>query len=292
MDLKYVFSSLTSRMTMRFSLWIDTAKITLLLMMMFKAAIGTARLLVDAIKESGHSEEEAKSRIYLMDSKGLVSTNRFIGGLTELKYEFARTDISSSGTLLDLVREIRPSVLIGVSAQRGAFTRDILREMSLINKMPVIFSLSNPPDVAECTAEMAFKATEWNCVFIGGSVSDPVKTPLGQIFIPGQGNNCYIFPGIVSALVNAGIHPLTDKLLLTAAKTLSSLVTDEELTQRNMYPSISKLQHISKMVARAVIDEALQDGIANVHPRPTDVMGLIEYSYYDHNYVDFSPEVY
>ncbi|CAH8609005.1 unnamed protein product [Heterobilharzia americana] len=162
---------------------------------LLEASIGIARLLVQAIMEEGVSEDEAKSRIYMMDSQGLIVSSRH------------DNELGDQNSLMDSVRHIRPSVLIGASAKPGAFTRDILREMSTNNKIPIVFVLSNPSNLAECSAQLAYKATEWRCIFVSGSPSDPVQTPNGRLLVPSQGNNCYVFPGLVNALSLAVIRP-------------------------------------------------------------------------------------
>nr|CAX69309.1 malic enzyme 1, NADP(+)-dependent, cytosolic [Schistosoma japonicum] len=253
------------------------------------ASIGIARLLVQAIIEEGFTEDEAKSRIFMMDSRGLLVTNR---ELTKAKSEFARSDYPQIDSLLEAIRLIRPSVLIGSSAQSGAFSRDILRELSAISRIPIIFVLSNSSNLGECTAQMAYKATEWRCIFVSGSPSEPVLTPDDRILKPSQGNNCYVFPSLINALSLAVIRPLTNKLLLTAAKKLSELVTDDDLHQGSVLPSITRLPAISKEVSCAIIEQAYKDNIAYYTPEPQDKMEFIESHYYDHRYINFTPDQY
>lgn len=111
------------------------------------------------MKNEGASEEEAKSKLWLVDSKGLIVKDRPKGGLTTHKVEFARDD-EPIDTLLEVVKTAKPSIIIGAAAVRGAFTTEILREMARNNETPVIFALSNPTSKAECTAEEAYAATE------------------------------------------------------------------------------------------------------------------------------------
>lgn len=116
-------------------------------------------MCVMTMKTEGITEEEAKSKIWMVDSKGLIVKNRPKGGLTEHKLHFARED-KPIDTLLDVVKIAKPSVIIGAAAIRGAFTTEILKEMARNNEIPVIFALSNPTSKAECTAEEAYIATE------------------------------------------------------------------------------------------------------------------------------------
>lgn len=112
-----------------------------------------------AMQQEGVSEAEAKKKIWMVDSKGLIVKNRPSGGLTEHKLNFARDDEPIS-TLAQVVKTAKPTVLIGAAAVRGAFTREILEEMAKNNEKPVIFALSNPTSKAECTAEEAYAATQ------------------------------------------------------------------------------------------------------------------------------------
>lgn len=112
-----------------------------------------------AMQKEGVSEEEAKSKIWMVDSKGLIVKNRPSGGLTEHKLRFAR-DHAPVDTLLEVVKVAKPTVLIGAAAVSGAFTTEILVEMANNNEKPVIFALSNPTSKAECTAEQAYTATK------------------------------------------------------------------------------------------------------------------------------------
>lgn len=112
-----------------------------------------------AMKKEGTSEKEAISRIWMVDSKGLIVKNRPSGGITEHKARFAR-DQAPVATLTEVVRMAKPSVLIGAAAIGGAFTQEILEEMGKNHAKPVIFALSNPTSKAECTAEQAYKATQ------------------------------------------------------------------------------------------------------------------------------------
>ena len=112
-----------------------------------------------AMQKEGVSEEEAKSKIWMVDSKGLIVKNRPSGGLTEHKLHFAR-DHAPVNTLLEVVKVAKPTVLIGAAAVGGAFTTEILVEMANNNEKPVIFALSNPTSKAECTAEQAYTATK------------------------------------------------------------------------------------------------------------------------------------
>ncbi|VEL32571.1 unnamed protein product [Protopolystoma xenopodis] len=256
-------------------------------------ALGIAHFLTqELIQDYGFSEEEALKKIYLMDSSGLVVKDRVKNKAEGLKALYARSDLGPMNYLNEVVRAVRPTVLIGVSAQPGAFSREILREMGAINKRPLIFAMSNPTDRAECTAEMAYKATECRSIFVSGSPFPSVRTPDGQEYYPSQGNSCYIFPGLALALTCTGIRPVSDQVFLRAAKTLASLVTDEHLSQGRIYPPLSDLGKVSLKIAIALAEDAFKSGTASYHPEPKDKASFIKRKMYNFGYLDFTPECY
>ena len=162
-----------------------------------EAGAGIADLVAARIaEETKESLEQARSRIFMMDSKGLVTAQR-PGELAHHKVPYAHKT-QDCKTLEECVDVLKPSVLIGVAAVGRAFTKPILQKMAEINKIPVIFALSNPTSKAECTAQEAYEATQGRCVFASGSPFDDVtmSMPDGatKTFRPGQGNNAYIFP--------------------------------------------------------------------------------------------------
>lgn len=181
-----------------------------------EASLGIAALCLMAMKAEGTSEEDAKSKIWLVDSKGLIVKDRPDGGVTGHKLRFAQNHAPIK-TLTEVVCTIKPSILIGAAAIGGAFTPEILTEMSKNNKIPIIFALSNPTAKAECTAEAAYKYTNGTCVFASGSPFSPV-TYGGRTLYPGQGNNAYIFPGVALAVICGGIRTISEDIFLMAAE--------------------------------------------------------------------------
>ncbi|XP_011146637.1 NADP-dependent malic enzyme isoform X2 [Harpegnathos saltator] len=255
-----------------------------------EASLGIASLCVAAMQKEGVSKEEAKSKIWMVDSKGLIVKDRPRGGLTAHKLEYAREG-EPNDTLLDVVKMAKPSVIIGAAAIAGAFTTEILQEMARNNERPVIFALSNPTSKAECTAEEAYIATEGRCIFASGSPFPPVKYN-DKIFHPGQGNNSYIFPGIALAAICAGMRVIPEETFLIAARALSELVSQADLDSGNLYPPLSDIQKCSMRIACAIMKYAYENSLATVYPEPKDCESFIKAQLYDTSYKSSVPPVY
>lgn len=153
-----------------------------------EAGLGIANLTAMALaEESGITQEEARKSIYLVDSRGLITAGRPSGGINKEKSLFAHDCGKHIDNLAEAVKYLKPSVLIGVTAQPGMFTEEIVKEMAANHENPLIFPLSNPTSCAECTAEDAYKWTDGKCIFASGSPFDPVHLH-GKTYVPGQGN--------------------------------------------------------------------------------------------------------
>ena len=246
------------------------------------AGIGIANLYTSALVKEGYSEQEARSRCWFIDSRGLIVRER--ENLSENKIPFAH-DHSISKNLFDIVESIRPTALIGISGQGQAFSKEVLELMADINERPIIFALSNPTSVSECTADQAYKWTGGRCLFASGSPFDPIEMD-GKTFIPGQGNNAYIFPGVGLGIILSRSNIISDDLFLTAANTLSSLVSDEELYNGQVYPSLSNIRNVSKKIAVSVAKQAMSDGLTNI-PLPQNLENHLDSIIYNPEYQDY-----
>jgi malate dehydrogenase (oxaloacetate-decarboxylating)(NADP+) len=155
-----------------------------------EAATGIANLTVTAMVAQGLAPEAARRRCWLVDSKGLVVRSRT--DLADQKRPYAH-EHAPIDNLLEAVKALKPTAIVGVAAVGGAFTEAVLGEMARLNERPIVFGLSNPTSKAECTAEQAYAATGGRALFACGSPFDPV-TIEGRTWVPRQGNNSYIFP--------------------------------------------------------------------------------------------------
>merc|ERR1712037_731881 len=189
--------------------------------------------------------------------------------------------------LADIVRELKPTVLIGAAAVPNMFTPEIIKDMASFNASPVIFALSNPTSKAECTAEQAYIHSEGRALFASGSPF-PTFEGFGKTFEPGQGNNAYIFPGLSLGIIAAGIRHVHESVFLFAAEGLVNLVTEEDLALGRMYPPLSKIKSVSTKIATKVAEEAYKEGMASTYPEPEDKEEYIKSILYNYNYDDES----
>ena len=248
-----------------------------------EAGMGIADNICAVLMEEGLSLAEARKRIWFVDSKGLIVKGR--AGLVEHKLHYAH-DHAPCADLLSAVKAIKPTMLVGVSGQPRTFTEEIVKFVGSYNARPVIFALSNPTSKAECTAEEAYTWTEGRAIFASGSPFAPVIYN-GKTYVPGQGNNSYIFPGVGLGVVATGATRVTDAMFVTAAKALASLLREEELAEGRIYPSLKRIHEVSLKIAVAVAEEAYQSKLAT-QPRPADLTAFIQAHMFKPEYSDYT----
>jgi malate dehydrogenase (oxaloacetate-decarboxylating)(NADP+) len=244
-----------------------------------EAATGIADLVVSAMMAEGASEAEAISRNWLVDSRGLVVKSR--PGLTEHKLRYAH-DHAPIDDFLTAIDTLKPTGIIGVAAVGGAFTPEVLQAMSRINDRPIVFALSNPTSKAECSAEEAYRYTGGRALFACGSPYDPVNLD-GKTFVPRQGNNSYIFPGVGLGVIASGSSLVTDEMFMAAAHTLAQLVDETDIEQGSLYPALPRIREVSAHIAAAVAEVAYRSGLATGHAH-NDLIGYIQSQMYDPHY--------
>lgn len=244
-----------------------------------EAALGIANMVTAAMMAEGLSEAQARSRCWLMDSKGLVVAART--DLPEHKRAYAH-DHAPLTELQAAVAALRPSVLIGASGAPGLFNEPVLRELARGQAQPVVLALSNPTSRAECTAEQAYAWTDGQAIFASGSPFAPV-TQAGRTHVPGQGNNAYIFPGLGLGLLTSGATRVSDAMFFAAAEALAAQVTDADLQCGRIYPEAGRLREVAAAVAVAVAEVAYAQGLASA-ARPTDPAAAIRSAMYVPDY--------
>jgi malate dehydrogenase (oxaloacetate-decarboxylating) len=247
------------------------------------AGIGIAKLLLTVMMEAGLSDEQARSRFYPVDRYGLL-----VEGAKENppdKRAFARRKADIEGWtrsadseihLLDVIRNAKPTVLLGVSGQGGAFTEAVVREMAAHTKRPIIFPLSNPTSRAEATPENILKWTDGMALIGTGSPFAPVSIN-GQHMHITQTNNSYVFPGLALGIVSAQARRVTDRMIMASAKALAALSPTAKDRNAALLPPIAESRKISLQVAEAVGRQAIADGVAGI----TDA-GVFENSLHAH----------
>jgi len=231
------------------------------------AGVGISKLIVDEMVAEGLPRDEARHRIYTLDSKGLVVEGR--PGLDEHKREFAVSpariaDWGPQGDripLVEVVRRVRPTVLFGVSGQAGVFDESTVREMASHARRPIILPLSNPTSCAEGRPVDLIAWTQGRAIVGTGSPFDDVIYD-GRRHRIGQGNNVFIFPGVGLATIVCKAKKVTDGMFLAAAKALAGCVSQDLLQMSCIYPRIEEVRRVSREVALAVARRAIEEGVA------------------------------
>jgi malate dehydrogenase (oxaloacetate-decarboxylating)(NADP+) len=238
------------------------------------AATGIGELLIEALKLEGLSHDQAVQRLVYFDRKGLVSKERD-NVSPHIAHMASDLPVMS---LEETIHRFRPHVLIGATGSPKTFTEEMLRAMATVNQAPVIFALSNPTTRAECTAEEAYHWTDGRAVFASGSPFGVVHIH-GDIKVPGQGNNAYIFPGLGLGALGAESKRINDKMLIASAKTLAESVSDNQLEQGCLYPPLSDIREVSLQIALAVAREACKAGYSDVTADAAFEQKLRDYQY-------------
>lgn len=235
-----------------------------------EAGIGTADVFVAALKEEGIAEDEARKHCWFVDSRGLLCAGR--DNISEHKAPYAHKH-EYIDNLLDAIRTLKPTALLGLSGQPQTFTKAVVEAMAEINERPIIFALSNPTSKAECTAEQAYTWTNGRAIFASGSPFDPVKLD-NRMFVPGQGNNAYIFPGVGLGVIASRSRVVTDEMFLAASHSLANQVSDADLELGRVYPKLSRIRHVSAQIATDVATMAYDRGYTD-RAKPEDVLADI-----------------
>ncbi len=222
------------------------------------SATGIADLITAALRQEGLGETEARARIWLFDTQGLVVAERT--RLPGFKRAYAH-EHAPIGSLEEAIRVLRPTALIGLSGQPQVFTQPVLRSLAEVTPRPVVFALSNPTARAECAAEQAYRWTDGRAIFSSGSPFDPVELG-GLRFVPSQTNNAYVFPGLGLALTATAARRVTDSMLLAAARALAAGAEKVLLRDGTLFPPLSRIREVSLRIAMAVARVAAVEGLA------------------------------
>lgn len=235
-----------------------------------EAGVGIGDLIASAMVDEGATIEEARSKLWFVDSKGLVVKSRTDLAEHKLRYahEFARVP-----DFINAVKMLEPTAIIGVSTCAKAFNQQVVEQMSRTNERPIIFALSNPTSKSECTADEAYTWSKGKAIFASGSPFPPC-TFNGKTFVPGQGNNSYIFPGLGLGVIASGAKRVTDRMFSEAARSLAAQTTEADLEKGRIYPSLKRIQEVSAHIGAAVAELAFRDGLATV-PKPENMLEFV-----------------
>jgi malate dehydrogenase (oxaloacetate-decarboxylating)(NADP+) len=234
------------------------------------AATGIAELISLAMEREGIDLTAARGRNALFDIDGLLVTSR--NDLADFQEPFAQ-DHAPVTTFVEAVKALRPTGIIGVSTVPKLFNQEVIEAMAEINERPIIFPYSNPTSRSECTAEEAYCWSAGRAVFASGSPFSPVDIG-GRHFVPGQGNNVYIFPAMGMAVFATETARVTEEMFIVAAQAVAEQVTEEDLSMGLIYPPQSRILEASLHAAERIAAFIFDRGLARVL-RPDNVGALI-----------------
>jgi malate dehydrogenase (oxaloacetate-decarboxylating) len=234
------------------------------------AGIGIIDLIVAAMKEQGLSDEQARNRIYAFNRYGLLVEGA--RGIKESQRQLVRKRADIEGwkleggedvSLLDVVRNAKVTVLAGVSAQAGAFTEEVVREMARHTETPIIFPLSNPTSKAEASPAEILRWTQGRALVGTGSPFPPVEVD-GRTMRVSQVNNSFIFPGLALGILVSQARRVTDGMIMAAARSLAGLSPSREDKSAPLLPAIGESRRVAMVVSEAVARQAIAEGVAEI----------------------------
>ena len=245
--------------------------------------IGVASQIMHGLIHVGLTEEQAKERIYVLDSRGLILSDR--EGLEPYKLPFAHdreklvgwSYATENPNMMDTIRNAKVTALMGLSGQGGSFNERVIEAVKENTPNPIIFALSNPTDLTEVLPHDAICWTDGAATVATGSPFAPVEWK-GKVYEIGQGNNTFVFPGIGWGVIASGARKINQEMMTAAAVALSTQVTIARIAQGAVFPPISDLEHVTTVVARAVAEAAFETGVAT-HSKEQIEAGLAKHNW-------------
>lgn len=238
------------------------------------AGCGIAEHIVAQMVSEGLTEEQARARIYMVDRFGLLTDDQTNLASFQLPLAQPRSrlveweDRQEGFSLLDVVCQAKPSVLVGVSGQPGLFSEAVIREMFRHCPQPIVMPLSNPTSRAEARPEDILRWTEGNAVIATGSPFEPVNYK-EKIYPISQCNNVYIFPGVGLGVLVSRAKRVTDNMMMAASRTLASCSPLVRGGHGPLLPSINDIREVTQVIALNVALAAQHDGAAIEIPLDT-----------------------
>lgn len=225
------------------------------------AGIGIADQIVNHMVIHGSTKEEARTKIFCMDRFGLILDGMDTNSDAQTLYAKDPKDWENIDTksLIEVIKKVKPTALVGCSTQAGAFNEEVIKEMYKHNPRPMVFPLSNPTRLHECFPEDALKWTDFNALVATGSPFPPVD---GHVI--SENNNCFTFPGIGLGAVLSRATTISDAMISAAVDELASLSPAKENPKAGLLPPIEQIDETSARVATALILQAIKEGHARI----------------------------
>lgn len=248
------------------------------------AGMGVVNMIVKLMMSYGLSAEQARERFHILDIDGLVTSKR--NNLAPEVELFARKekDAEDGEDLLMTVKRVKPTCLIGLSGAGRLYTKEVLTVMGQVNERPIIMPMSNPTIRMECTHQEAQDACDGRAIFASGSPQPDVVVN-GKSCLANQANNMYVFPGLAMAAFLSKGNKVTDGMIMAAAETVPKLLTDQEVAQGKVYPSLKRIREISAGVVAAVIAAADNENVLlNINAKTALIEGTLENYIKQHMY--------
>lgn len=238
------------------------------------AGLGVADQIVSHMMSHGATQEQARAAIHCMDRRGLIKKSHS-ERVTAAQYRYADDDADWEGidtsSLLEVVRGVKPTVLVGTSTKAGAFTEDIIKEMYKHNRQPIVFPLSNPTRLHEAFPVDIMRWTDNNALIATGSPFAPVDG-----YYISENNNCFTFPGIGLGAVLSRCLTISDTMVSAAVDRLASLSPKMGDPKAGLLPPLEEIHTVSAQVATAVILQSLREGTARVESEKTPDGGHVK----------------
>ncbi|HTK99023.1 MAG TPA: NAD-dependent malic enzyme [Pseudomonadales bacterium] len=230
--------------------------------------LGIARQIRAGLVQLGFDDTAIRQRIAVLDSRGLIVSDNEMRDAYKSELAWSQEQAQRVGlgnaaqrSLDDVVDHFKPTVLIGASGQPGSFPEALIRRVAALVERPIIFPLSNPNDNTEARPEDIVRWTDGRAIVAAGSPFQPVAYG-GELRKIGQANNAFIFPGLGLGALLAEVREVTDNMINVAAASLAGCLTEAEIAEGLLFPSVRRLRDVARGVAIAVIKQAAIDGVA------------------------------
>ncbi|CAK7892844.1 hypothetical protein CAAN1_01S11958 [[Candida] anglica] len=237
------------------------------------AGIGIADQITNHMRSHGATDDQARGAIHCMDRRGLILESH--EDVSPAQKVYADNDAEWAGvdtkSLIEVIRKVKPTVLVGCSTQAGAFTEDVIKEMYKYNKQPIVFPLSNPTRLHEAFPVDIMKWTDNNALIATGSPFQPVDG-----YVISENNNCFTFPGIGLGAVLSRCTTITDTMISAGVDQLAALSPKMADPKNGLLPRLEEIDEVSAKVATAIILQSLKEGTARVESEEKPNGGRVE----------------